>query len=230
MAGAAVIAKIPIGNNNHFVQVLPGRLNIVQFQSPFELNPDFILNFDYHHIVKLFEMLPEMLDATEKPNETVVEEMTLNDKVVLIYLCTLPDEDTHTFVITRDISLTCTNVTKKNIEEGELILEEKNPVSNFFYIMLKGAILMLKMSPIQQSGIFRMLRNTPFLTNLITPFEQWLEMCVEEKKTILSQIFSKEDDQIALDTCLILNYEFIQKCFETQYLLHLYIINDDDGQ
>ena len=105
MAGAAVIAKIPIGNNNHFVQVLPGRLNIVQFQSPFELNPDFILNFDYHHIVKLFEMLPEMLDATEKPNETVVEEITLKDKVVLIYLCTLPDEDTHTFVITRDCLL-----------------------------------------------------------------------------------------------------------------------------
>jgi len=231
MAGAAVIAKIPIGSNNHFVQVLPGRLNIVQFQSPFELNPDFILNFEYNNIIELFDILSQLLIATEKRNETVVEEITLNDKVVSIYLCALHDQDTHTFVITRDISQMCTNVvTRKNIEEGELILQEEKAVPNFFYIMLKAAVLMLKMSPIQQSGIFRVFRNSELLTELITPFEEWLQMCPEEKKTILSQIFSKETDQIALDTCLILNYEFIQKCFEVQYLLHHYIINDDDAQ
>ena len=102
MAGACVIAKIPISNNNHFLQVLPGQWNIVQFQNSFELNPDFILNIDYHHIGKLFDILPHMLEATTKPNVTVIEEMTLKDKVVLIYLCALPDEDTYMFVITRD--------------------------------------------------------------------------------------------------------------------------------
>ena len=133
MAGAAVIAKIPIGSNNHFVQVLPGRLNIVQFQSPFELNPDFILNFEYNNIIELFDILSQLLIATEKRNETVVEEITLNDKVVFIYLCALHDQDTHTFVITRDISQMCTNVvTRKNIEEGELILQEEKAVPNFF--------------------------------------------------------------------------------------------------
>ena len=121
---------------------------------------------------------------------------------------------------------------QRRIEEGELILEGESRVPNFFDILLKGVILMLKMAPIQQSGIFRLLKNTAFLSNFITPFEQWLETCPEEeeKKTILSQIFSKEADQFALDACLILNYEVIQKCVDAQYLLHQYIINDDDGQ
>ena len=66
-AASGLLAQTPIGNNTHFLQIIPGQLSIVQFKAPFQLNPDYILNLQCQHITTLFKFLPKILEI--KPSQ-----------------------------------------------------------------------------------------------------------------------------------------------------------------
>lgn len=219
-AASGLLAQTPIGNNKHFLQIIPGQLSIVQFKAPFQLNPDYILNLQCHHITTLFKFLPVMLEV--KPNERICQELILEDITVLINLCPIPNTNRHILSITRKLPENCTEITKKNIEEGELI----TTVVPFYKLILRSSILILGASPIQQSGLFGLLKEIFSFKDFLSSFVRWLELCPKEKQIILTRVLSEEEDQIALDLFLIINHSHLKVWFEAYFMLHCWLEND----
>ena len=152
MTEESVRVQKPIGENNHYLQLFSGYL---QIEKP---NTDFVLKFSCQKTVKLLNLLPDTLlsavDAERAEEaESCYEKTVILDQQTLTITARTKNDET-ILSISKKVPNTPTAIVKKNIEKTKLSLMSINEIALFFETLIISLVLLLNGSDIQQAGIF----------------------------------------------------------------------------
>ena len=224
MTEESVRVQKPIGENNHYLQLFSGYL---QIEKP---NTDFVLKFAYQKLIKLLHLLPDILfsavdaETAEEDESSYEKEVILGQETLTITARTKKNDET-ILSISKKVPNTPTAIVEKNIEKTKLSLMSIHEIALFFETLIISLVLLLNGSDIQQAGIFSFIKKMATIDRECLLYLKWPQMSLnhEEKKTIMEEIFEDKEAQASLDLFIIYNHRVLLTCIRSSIILEPFI-------